>query len=154
MPSHSPTLSSDCSSQALLKVTSLTWNVEGLKRNKFALKYFIDLVSPDFIFLNETLLFQFESILATDLFHGEYCHELNSDDKHDPELPFIKNRSSGGTMILWKIALDKFVTVLPTKDQAFLQFSFILLALLHQSKFLCIFLLLDLKVILLKKYPS
>ena len=124
MPSHSPTLSSDCSSQALLKVTSLTWNVEGLKRNKFALKYFIDLVSPDFIFLNETLLFQFESILATDLFHGEYCHELNSDDKHDPELPFIKNRSSGGTMILWKIALDKFVTVLPTETSSFLAVLF------------------------------
>ena len=124
MPSPTSTLSADSPPQASLKVTSLTWNVEGLKRNRFALKYFVDLVSPDFIFLNETLLFQFEALLATDLFHGEYCHALNSDDSHDHELPFIKNRSNGGTMILWKVSFDQFVTVMPTETSSFLPILF------------------------------
>ena len=65
------------------------------------------------------MLFQFEVNQTIDLFHGEYCHALNSDDSHDPELPFIKNRSFGGTMILWKVSLDPFVTVLPSESSSF-----------------------------------
>ena len=99
--------------------TSLTWNIEGWKRNKFSLKYFVDSVSPDFIFLNEVLLFQFEGKRATDIFKGEYCHTLSSDDIADPELPLIKNRSNGGTMILWKRSLDQFITVLPSETSSF-----------------------------------
>ena len=65
------------------------------------------------------MLFQFEVNQTIDLFNGEYCHTLNSDDSHDPELPFIKNRSIGGTMILWKVSLDPFVTVLPSETSSF-----------------------------------
>ena len=107
-----------------LDVTVLTWNVENLKSNRFTLKYFVDMMVPDFIFLNETQIFQFEEHLATDLFRDNYCHSLNSDDIFDPELPFIKNRSIGGTMILWKSSLDPFVTVLPKASASFLAILF------------------------------
>ena len=91
-----------------ITITSLTWNVENLKKNKYALKTFVDLVVPDFIFINETQTFQFEANTATDIFHSKYFYSLNSDDSFDQELPFIRNRSHGGTMVLWKQSLDQF----------------------------------------------
>ena len=93
-------------------------------RNKFSLKTFVDKESPDFIFLNECLLFKFEEFDATELLRGEYCHELNSDDVHDPDLPFVKTKSFGGTMIFWKHSLDKFVTILPAVTSSFLGLLF------------------------------
>ena len=88
------------------------------------MKYFVDSVDADFIFLNESLIFQFEETQATDIFHGEYCHALNSDDMYDPELPIIKNRSNGGTMIFWRKSLDQFVKILPTETTSFLGIVF------------------------------
>ena len=79
----------------------------------------MDLVQPDFIFLNEVLTFQFEAKAATDLFHGEYDYLLNSDDTFDKELPFMKNRSHGGTMILWRRSLSEFISALPTPSASF-----------------------------------
>ena len=61
---------------------------------------------------------------ATELFSGEYHHALSSDDITDPDLPFIKNRSNGGTMILWKNHLDKFITVLPACTPSFVGILF------------------------------
>ena len=104
--------------------TTITWNIEGLKRNKFTLKNFADLVSADFIFLNETQTFLFEAENAASLLLGEYCYELNSDDKHDTELSMIKNKSYGGTMALWKKSLNQYVTVLPTETSSFLPILF------------------------------
>ena len=101
------------------KITCLTWNSENLMKSKFSLKYHVDLVSPDLIFLNESQIFQHESDLALDLLRGEYSHVLNSDDLHDPELPFLKNRSNGGTIILWRKKLEKSVTILPTETTSF-----------------------------------
>ena len=75
--------------------------------------------SPDFIFLNESLLFKFEEPDVTELFRGEYNQILNSDDVHDPELPFVKSKSNGGTMILWKKTLNQFVTTLPSETPSF-----------------------------------
>ena len=43
-------------------------------------------------------------------FRGEYSYSLSSDDISDPELPLIKAKAKGGTMILWRKHLDKFVT--------------------------------------------
>ena len=120
--SHSSTLESLTADSS--SITSLTWNIEGLKRSKYSLKYFVDEVDPDFIFLNETQTFQFEADKALDLLHGEYCHVLNSDDVHDPELSFVKNRSHGGTMILWKRALNQSVSVLPPETSSFIAIIF------------------------------
>ena len=44
----------------------------------------------------------------------DYCAELNSDDKHDADLPLFNNRSYGGTMTIWRKSLDKFVSIHPT----------------------------------------
>ena len=43
---------------------------------------------------------------------------------HDPELAFVKNRSHGGTMILWRKSLDQFVKILPTETASFLGIVF------------------------------
>ena len=111
---------SSSSSSSSLTIKSLTWNVENLKKNKFALKDFVDLVSPDFIFLNETQTFQFEANTATDIFLSKYSYYLNSDDSFDQELPYIRNRSHGGTMVLWKKSLDQYVTLIPPISSSFL----------------------------------
>ena len=58
------------------------------------------------------------------LLSGEYHHALSSDDMVDPDLPYIKNRSNGGTMILWKNNLNKFVKILPPKTPSFLGLLF------------------------------
>ena len=47
----------------------------------------MELVQPEFIFLNETLIFQFEAIATTDILHGDFNYVLTSDDSFDPELP-------------------------------------------------------------------
>ena len=84
----------------------------------------MDLIRPEFIFLNETLLFQFEAKAATDLLHGDYNYVLSSDDSADPELPFMKSKSYGGTMILWKRSLCEFISVLSTPSPSFAAITF------------------------------
>ena len=84
----------------------------------------VDSVLPDFIFLSETQTFQHEAKTAIELCEGAYSCSLNSDDLYDSELPFIKNRSNGGTMILWKKTLDKCVSILPTVTSSFLPLLF------------------------------
>ena len=79
----------------------------------------MDLFQPEFIFLNETLIFQFEAKAATDLLHGDYDYVLSSDDSSDPELPSIKSKSYGGTMILWKRSLCEFISVLSSPSSSF-----------------------------------
>ena len=59
-----------------------------------------------------------------DIFRGEYCHAINSDDVHDPELPFVKNRSNGGTMIMWKKSMNQFVSIIPTTTPSFMAMLF------------------------------
>ena len=86
----------------------------------YSLKLFINWVSPSLILLNETQIFQYQLAEAMDMFKGEYCCSLNSEDLYDPELGLVSNRAHGGTMILWKKALDKFVTVLPLCTPSFL----------------------------------
>ena len=49
-----------------------------------------------------------------------YCAELNSDDKDDLDLPLFNNRSNGGTLVIWKKSLDKYVSVHPVTSSSFL----------------------------------
>ena len=80
--------------------------------------------NPEFIFLNEVQIFMFDVDQVTPLFQGEYCHVTNTEDLHDKELGLIKNRAHGGTMILWKRNLDKYVTTLPILTSSFLPILF------------------------------
>ena len=50
---------------------------------------------------------------------NDYCWTLSSADQFDPELPLLKPKAFGGTMILWKEELDPFITVVPTSSTAF-----------------------------------
>ena len=67
----------------------MTWNIEGLRRNIFNLKIFLDEHLPDFVFLSEPQLFSFDLPRHMASIGDHYCAELNSDDKHDPELPLV-----------------------------------------------------------------
>ena len=53
-------------------------------------------------------------------FRGDYCYELNSEDKFDLEIAIMRSRSFGGTMVMWKSTLDKYVTVIPSTSSSFL----------------------------------
>ena len=86
----------------------MTWNIEGLRRNIFNLKYFIEqqqhtpgnkLQAPDLILLSEPQIFATDIDLVLTHLRGEYSWFLNSEDKHDPELPMVKSRAHGGTLV-------------------------------------------------------
>ena len=93
----------------------LTWNIENIRRNVYSLKHIIDIEQPEFVFLNEVQIHQCDENEVMELFKGEYCHALNSEDIFEPDLCLNINRAKGGTMILWKRILNPDVTVLPTK---------------------------------------
>ena len=98
---------------------SLTWNIEGLKRNYLNLKYFVDLRNPDFVFLSEPKVFCHDLHHIKDYF-SNYSFYLNSEDKYDQDLPLVKNQAFGGTMVLWRKTLDSFISVHPGTTTSFL----------------------------------
>ena len=83
----------------------ISWNIEGFSRGKHALKQFLNLHRPDFVFLSEPLLYQCDLPLEMKLFEGEYILILNSEDQFDLDLPFLKRRARGGTMAMIKTEL-------------------------------------------------
>ena len=102
----------------------MTWNIEGFSRNLFNLKHFITMHSPDIILLSEPQIFNVDIDSQMRYLSGEYSFSLNSADKYDPELPLLKSRAHGGTMVLWKIDLDPFITVHPVTSTSFLPIIF------------------------------
>ena len=91
--------------------TSLTWNLEGLFRNIFHLKHFTNNINPDIICIGEPQIFQHDLNIVMKPLQGEYKWSLNSADKHDPDLPFVKSKAHGGTMIMWRLCHDPYITV-------------------------------------------
>ena len=83
----------------------MTWNIEGLKRNKSNLVHFIKSFSPDLIFLSEANMFQCDLELNMKHFQGEYKSALNSNDLYDLDLPLNKTSSYGGTMFSGSLIL-------------------------------------------------
>ena len=55
---------------------------------------------------------------------GEYCYALNSADKYDPELPLVKPKAHGGTMVLWKVCHDPYISLHPVSSPSFLPLIF------------------------------
>ena len=55
---------------------------------------------------------------------GEYCFALNSHDKYDPELPLVKTKANGGTMVLWKVCHDPYISVHPVSSPSILPIIF------------------------------
>ena len=102
----------------------MTWNCEGLKKNVFNLKHFLEEHSPDLVFLNECQVFSFDMVRYMTLIGPGYCAELNSDDKHDNDLPLFNNKSYGGTMTIWKKTLDKYISLPHVSSSSFLPILF------------------------------
>ena len=80
----------------------MSWNIEGLLRNLFNLKHFVNIYFPDMIFISEPQAYQCDVVKAMQHLQGHYKYFLNSDDLRDPELPLVKSKGHGGTMALWK----------------------------------------------------
>ena len=62
-------------------------------------------------------------VLEMELFRGEYCSSLCSDDLLDPELPLLR-KAKGGTMVLWKKHLDSFIYCCQGTSSSFLPVVF------------------------------
>ena len=94
-----------------MNLSSISWNVEGLKRNLYNLKFFTDLYKPQMLFLSEPQLFQSDLPQVMKYFKGEYSAVLNSEDLHTPELALTSSRPKGGTMVMWGKELNSIVTI-------------------------------------------
>ena len=111
---------SPMSPSAYSTVSCLTWNIEGLKRNMYSLSTFTKLKSPDLVFLSEPQIFTSDLTNCMALFRGEYSCELNTEEKLDPDFAMTKSKAAGGTMVLWKKSLDKYITVHQSDSSSFL----------------------------------
>ena len=96
--------------QEQVLVRSLTWNIEGLKRNYQNLKHFTDIINSDLIFLSEPKVFQ-NDLPCLVRYLPNYKFYLNSEYIHAPEVPFVKNQTFGGTMVGWKNELDAHISL-------------------------------------------
>ena len=104
--------------------TALTWNCEGIKNSIFLLKDILSNAKISFVCLSEPQLYQCDTSQVFQYLQGEYCCQLNSHDSQDPELPMIRSRAIGGTLIMWLRELDPYIEVISTNTTAFLPIIF------------------------------
>ena len=90
----------------------MTWNCEGFNRVSHDLLNICSEEDIDIVFISEPWLFQADVSVATSIFSSTYSHYLNSEDLLDHELPLTSNRAHGGTLVLWKKAFDRYVSIL------------------------------------------
>ena len=102
----------------------MSWNCEGFSRNIFNIRHFLDLYSPDLVFLSEPQIHSCNLDFTASPLAGTYMYALNSADKFDPELPLVKSKAHGGTMVLWKAEHDPYITVYLVSTTAFLPIIF------------------------------
>ena len=95
-----------------MNLTNLTWNCEGLTRNKYNLYKIIEEEDPSLIFLSEPWLHLPDAPLTTDQISTKYKYYLNSEDRHNDLLSLRSSRAHGGTLTMWKHDLDPYITVL------------------------------------------
>ena len=98
----------------------MTWNVEGIKANIHVLTDTLLSCLPDIAFLSEPQLFQTDLPQQMQYVHHEYCYWLSSDDLIDPELPLVKSRATGGTLVMWRKWLDPHISVHSVQSSAIL----------------------------------
>ena len=91
----------------------MTWNIEGLTSSRSSLRHFVDIYSPDLIFLSEPQIFQCDIPSMTTFLSGQYSSALSSEDLFDNDLPFTKRKARGGSMIIWKTEYTPFIEKLP-----------------------------------------
>ena len=99
-------------------IKNLTWNIEGISRNRFNLLQIAKDQDLSLIFIAEPWLHLPDSFTATDQISNLYNYYLNSEDRHDDLLSLQRARAHGGTMTLWKKELDPYITILePTSSR-------------------------------------
>ena len=98
----------------------LTWNIENIKTHKYSLQHLLLANMPDLVLLSEPQSYQTDIRQALEGVSHEYDFWLNSDDLHDPELPLVKTRAIGGTMVLWRKWMEPYISVYPVQSSAFL----------------------------------
>ena len=74
----------------------------------------------DMAFLSEPKVFSHDMQKFMRHFAPDYCYYLNSDVKHDLDLPLSRSQAFGGTLVLWKSSLDSFISVHPVSTSSFL----------------------------------
>ena len=103
-----------------LSFKCFSWNIEGIRRNIHSLKYFADLHKPDLIFLSEPQIFQCDIKSLFRTLEVQYSYHLNSEDLLQPDLPLEQSKAKGGTLAVWKLSIDPFITVIPTSSPSVL----------------------------------
>ena len=98
----------------------MLWNIEGFERNAHNIAAIVESEQPDFIFLSEPQIYNCDIDLAMSYIAGSYSYYLNSEDKFNPDLPFLKSKAHGGTLVLWKHFLTPFITIHPPPSSAIL----------------------------------
>jgi hypothetical protein len=98
----------------------MSWNIEGLERNIYNLDHFTNSVRPSLVFLSEPQIFACDVTRVMTMFEGSYKYNLNSEDKHDLDIPLDRMRAKGGTMAMWSSHIDQHITVLPTSSSSVL----------------------------------
>ena len=79
----------------------MSWNIEGLDRNSYNLEHFINSYKPSLVFLSEPQVFSCDVARIMTLFDDNYKYSLNSEGKHDLDIPMDRIRAKGGTMAMW-----------------------------------------------------
>ena len=72
------------------------------------------------VFLSELNMFSHDVPQLMTHISPKYNFSVNSEDKHDTEASFNKNKTHGGTMILWKKDLEPYISIFPTSTSSFL----------------------------------
>ena len=98
----------------------LSWNIEGFKRNVFTLASYLSLSNSSLVFLSEPQLFLCDAELTFSSLCKDFKYHLNSDDAINHDLPLLKRKAWGGTMALWHVSLDPFVSILPSTSSSVL----------------------------------
>jgi hypothetical protein len=98
----------------------MSWNIEGLDRNSYNLEHFKNSYKPSLVFLSEPQVFSCDVARIMALFDDNYKYSLNSEGKHDLDIPMDRIRAKGGTMAMWCSDIDQYVTALPTSSAAVL----------------------------------
>ena len=98
----------------------ISFNIEGLNRNIHNIKYFIDLILPSFIFLTEPQVFDCDVASIFEPMKGTHRFHLNSEDSFDNSLALESSKAKGGTMLIWSLSIDPYVTIMPTCTPAIL----------------------------------
>ena len=102
-----------------LKLSVISWNIEGFSRNFYTLFLLVNQYSAKLIFISEPQVYKCDLTTLIQPFIGSYDSYLNSEDVHDLELPLTYPRAKGGTMVMWHKSLSPHLKVLETSSSSY-----------------------------------